>query len=196
MDDESIRICEDHTLKKKMIWITALLLVGFAISLLVFLLTRNDIAETVAITIGITLYHFVMRLAVGTIVDSIMNNKANHNNAWFREKGFEKKLYKLMRVREWKKHLPTYNPDTFDTGKKTVREIVGASCQAEIVHEVIMALSLLPIILIPCLGGTAALIITSVSAMLFDSLFVILQRYNRPKLIRVMERFPKIENGA
>lgn len=181
-------------MKAKMIFITALLLVGFTISLPIFVVTKNDVAETVAITIGVTLYHFVMRLAVGTIVNSIMKNKANHNNAWFREKRFESKLYKLIRVREWKKHLPTYSPDTFDTGRKTVKELVGATCQAEIVHEIIVVLSMLPIILIPFLGGAAALIITSVLAMLFDSLFIMLQRYNRPKLVKVMERFHKIAN--
>jgi len=177
-----------------MILITVFLLVGFAISLPVFVVTRNDIAETVTITIGITLYHFAMRLAVGAIVNPMMKNKANHNNAWFREKGFENKLYKRMRVRKWKKYLPTYSPDTFDTERKTVAEIVGATCQAEVVHEIIMVLSLLPIVFIPLLGGAVALIITSVFAMLFDSLFVILQRYNRPKLIRVMERFQKFPN--
>ena len=175
-----------------MILITAFLLIGFSISLPVCVMTKNDIAKTVTITVGVTLYHFAMRLAVGTVINAIMNNKANHNHIWFREKSFENKLYKLIRVRKWKKHLPTYSPDTFDTGRKTVKELVGATCQAEIVHEVIMVLSLLPILFIPFLGGAAAMIITSVLAMLFDSLFVILQRYNRPKLIRIMERFPKI----
>ena len=175
-----------------MILITVFFLIGFAISLPVFLITKNAIAETVTITIGITLYHFVMRLAVGTIVNFIMKNRANHKNIWFRQKSFENKLYKLICVRKWKKYLPTYSPDTFDPSQKTVKEIVGATCQAEIVHEIIMALSLLPITLIPFLGGAAAVIITSVLAMLFDSLFVILQRYNRPKLVKVMERFQKL----
>ena len=162
------------------------------IALTVFVLTRNGIAETVTVTVGITLYHFAMRLAVGAVINSIMNNKADHTNAWFREKAFESKLYRLIRVRKWKKHLPTYSPDTFDTAQKTVREIIGATCQAEVVHEIIMLLSLLPIALIPFLGAAAALIITSVVAMLIDSLFVILQRYNRPRLVRVMKRFQKL----
>lgn len=179
-------------MKNKMILITVFFLIGFAISLPVFLITKNALAETVTITIGITLYHFVMRLAVGTIVNFIMKNRANHKNIWFRQKSFENKLYKLICVRKWKKYLPTYSPDTFDPSQKTVKEIVGATCQAEIVHEIIMALSLLPITLIPFLGGAAAVIITSVLAMLFDSLFVILQRYNRPKLVKVMERFQKL----
>ena len=183
-------------MKGKMILLTALLLIGFAIALPVFILTNNAIVGVITITIGVTLYHFAMRLVVGTIVNLIMKNKANHKSVWFREKSFENKLYKWMRVRKWKKYIPTYDSDTFDASKKTVLEIVGATCQAEIVHEVIMVCSLLPMALIPFLGGAAALIITSILSMLIDSVFVILQRYNRPKLVRVMERFDKLKSST
>lgn len=179
-------------MKKKMILTTIFLLVGFAISLPIFILTNNAVIEAVTITIGVTLYHFAMRLAVGTVVNLIMKNKANYKSVWFREKRFEKRLYKLLRVRAWKKHIPTYSPDTFDTNKKTLKEIVGATCQAEIVHEAIMVLSLLPIAVIPFLGGAAAIFTTSFLSMLIDSVFVILQRYNRPMLVKVMERFDKL----
>ena len=177
-----------------MILITVFLLVLFVVSLPIFLITKNDTIETITITIGIALYHFAMRLVVGTVVNVIMKNKANHNNIWFREKRFESKLYKTLGVRKWKKRLPTYSPETFDFKQKKFEQIVGATCQAEIVHEIIMVFSLLPIIMIPFLGGAVAIIITSVLATLFDFLFVILQRYNRPKLIRAMERFNKTLN--
>ena len=180
-------------MKRKMILTTVFLLIGFAISLPIFIVTRNTIVEAVTITIGITLYHFAMRLTVGAIVNLIMKNKANYKNVWFREKRFEKKFYNLLRVRKWRKHIPTYNPDTFDTSQKTVKEIAGATCQAEIVHEVIIPLSLLPIAIIPFVGGAAAIFTTSFLSILIDSVFVILQRYNRPKLIRVMERFDKLK---
>ena len=187
-------ICEDSTLKKKMILITVFLVVLFVVSLPIFIITKNDTIETITITIGIALYHFAMRLVVGMVVNVIMKNKANHNNIWFREKRFESKLYKTLGVRKWKKRLPTYSPETFDFKQKKFEQIVGATCQAEIVHEIIMVFSLLPIIMIPFLGGAVAIIITSVLATLFDFLFVILQRYNRPKLIRAMERFNKTLN--
>lgn len=187
-------ICEDSTLKKKMILITVFLLVLFVVSLPIFLITKNDTIETITITIGIALYHFAMRLVVGMVVNVIMKNKANHNNIWFREKRFESKLYKILGVRKWKNRLPTYSPETFDFKQKNFEQIVGATCQAEIVHEIIMVFSLLPIIAIPFLGGAVAIIITSVLATLFDFLFVILQRYNRSKLVRVMERFNKTLN--
>ena len=180
-------------MKRKMLLITVFLTVGFVVCLPVFIFTGNDILEIVTITVGIALYHFAMRLFIGSVVNLIMKNKADHNSIWFREKRFENKLYKLIRVRKWKKYLPTYSPVTFDTTQKTVKEIVGATCQAEIVHEIIMVLSLVPIALIPLLGGAAAIIITSFLSMLIDLTFVILQRYNRPKLIRVMERFEKLK---
>ena len=154
-------------------------------------MTDNAVVEAVTITLGVTLYHFAMRLTVGTVINSIMKNKARYDSVWFREKRFEPRLYSLLRVPRWKKHIPTYSPDDFDTGSRTVEQIIGATCQAEIVHEVIMLLSLLPIAFIPLFGGAAAMIITSVLSMLFDSLFVILQRYNRPRLVRVMRRFQR-----
>ena len=181
-------------MRRKMFLITILVALGFGISLSLFLLIGGAAFEAIAITFGVTLYHFLMRLAVGTGVDLIMKNKANHKNAWFREKRFEAELYRILRVRKWKKHLPTYSPDTFDTSKKTVGELVGATCQAEIVHEIIMVLSLLPVVMVPFFQGAAAFIITSLLSMLFDSLFVILQRYNRLKLVRIMDRFQKLRD--
>ena len=180
-------------MKSKIILVTVFLLIGFVILLSCFIATKNIILEVLTITVGVTLYHFAMRLTVAIIVNLIMKNQADHTNIWFREKGFEKKLYKRLRVRKWKNHLPTFRPERFDTNRRTVKEIIGATCQAEVVHEIIMIFSLLPIALIPYLGGGVALIITSALSMLIDLLFVILQRYNRPKLIRIMARFPELK---
>ena len=179
-----------------MILTTLFLLIGFAISLPFAIVTGNAFIEVVSITFFVTLYHFAMRLAVGSIVNLIMKNNANYKNAWFREKRFEKKLYKLLRVQKWKKYIPTYSPDAFDVSNKTIKEIIGATCQAEIVHELIMVLSLLPIALIPFLGAAPAFVVTSLLSMMIDCVFVILQRYNRPKLTRVMERYHKLPHSS
>jgi hypothetical protein len=176
-----------------MILTTVTLLIGFAILLPICIITGNGAIEVITISVGVTLYHFAMRLAVGILINAIMKNRANYENAWFCEKKFERRLYRMLCVRGWKKYIPTYDPDVFDTDKKTVKEIIGATCQAETVHEIIMLFSLLPMALIPLFDAAAAFIITSVFAMLIDSAFVILQRYNRPKLIKVMKRFNKIK---
>lgn len=180
-------------MKNKFLLVTAFLGIGFIIFLPIFLMTGNPALEAITISIGVTLYHFAMRLLVGALIKGVMKNKADHNRLWFRERRFEKRLYRLMRVRKWQKYIPTFDPDTFDTRKRTVKEILGATCQAEICHEVYMLLSLLPIASIPLLGGAAAMVITSFFAMLTELPFVVVQRCNRPRLVRVMGRFEKIQ---
>ena len=113
-----------------MIVITIVLFIAFAIFLPLFFVTKNAIFETITITVGIALYHFVMRLAVGVTVNLIMQNKANYKNVWFKQKGFENKLYKFLNVRKWKKFLPTFDPKTFDANNKTIKEIVEARFRA------------------------------------------------------------------
>ena len=176
-----------------MLLITLFLFIGFLTTLPFSIVTNNIILEIITITLGVSLYHFVMRLLVGTIVNSIMNNKGNPGCFWFREKSFEDKLYKFLRVRNWKKYVPTYDPEIFNTSNKSVEELIGATCQAELVHEVIIVLSLAPILLIPFLGGAIAFIVTSILSMLIDLVFVIIQRYNRPRLIRVKSRFDRLK---
>ena len=121
-------MCEDDALKNKMVLLTAFFGIGFIVSLPIFIVTKNAILEVVTITLGVTLYHFAMRLAVGAVIHAVMKNKADHTRAWFHEKRFESGLYRWMRVREWEKHIPSYSPETFDTSQRTVGEIVGATC--------------------------------------------------------------------
>lgn len=148
---------------------------------------KNDVLLSLTITVGVFAYHFLMRLAVGIITNAIMKNKANYQAWWFKEKSFEQKLYKLIRVKKWKKYMPTYSPDTFDVKKHSLDEIVSATCQSEVVHEVIIILSYLPILLCIPFGTLGVFIATSVFASLIDLVFVIMQRFNRPRLIKLIE---------
>ena len=61
-------------------------------------------------------------------------------------------------------------------------------CQSEIVHELIFVLSFVPIIEIVWFGTPLVFIITSILAALYDLLFVIMQRYNRNRILRLKSR--------
>ena len=84
--------------------------------------------------------------------------------------------------------MPTYNPDYYDVTKHSIEEIIQATCQAEIVHEVNMVLSFVPVIFTIWFGSLAAFLITSCVAFCFDGIFVIMQRYNRPRLMKLLKR--------
>ena len=173
-------------MKKKMTMMTLISLIGLLISGIIYYFTRSPIFFSVAITFGTTLYHFAMRLAVGYLIDAKYHNRMDYTKKWFAEKPFEQKLYKLLQVKKWKKWFPTYNPQDFDIKFHSVTEIVQTTCQSEVVHEVIMILSFVPIIFSIWFGSLGVFILTSCAAFLFDNVFVIMQRYNRPRLIRLM----------
>ena len=173
-------------MKKNMIIITAVLLVGLVTCGITYYFISNDILLTVTITLGTCFYHFAVRLIVGHSIDAIFHNKMNYNRWWFKERKFESRLYKLLLVKKWKKHMPTYNSEYYDIKKHSFEEIMGATCQSEVVHEINMVLSFVPVVCIIWFDSLIAFLITSAVAFLFDSIFVIMQRYNRPRLRRLM----------
>lgn len=54
-------------------------------------------------------------------------------------------------------------------------------CQAELVHETNMALSFLPLIAVRWFGAFYVFLLTSVCG----ALFVIMQRYNRTRVVKI-----------
>ena len=67
-------------------------------------------------------------------------------------------------------------------------EIAQATCQSEIVHEINMVVSFLPLFAAYLFGSFMVFLITSTLAACFDLLFVIMQRYNRPRLVKLAKK--------
>ncbi len=166
-------------------WITLALTV---MSIWLCIAYQSELAEVLAITFGTTAYHFWMRLFVGWCFDVFMHNKANYHKKWYQQKPWEGKFYDMLRVRKWKGDIPSYDPECFNPKKHTWDEIAQAMCQAELVHEVIIVLSFAPVICAYWFSVLPVFLMTSVLAALFDSMFVMLQRYNRPRVVRLAER--------
>ena len=175
-------------MRKKMISITLASLIGLLVSGVVYHFTGNRVIFSAAITFGTTFYHLGIRLAVGYLVNARYHNQIDYTNKWFTEKNFEPKLYKKLQVKKWKKWFPTFNPQDFDLKSRSMAEIVQVTCQSEIVHEVNMVLSFVPIIFSVWFGSLGVFLLTSCAAFIFDSIFVIMQRYNRPRFIRLMKK--------
>lgn len=84
--------------------------------------------------------------------------------------------------------MPTYDRDTFDTLKHSWDEIVQATCQSELVHEVNVVLSFLPLIASVLFGEFYVFLITSILSALFDLMFVFMQRFNRARILKMQEK--------
>ena len=61
-------------------------------------------------------------------------------------------------------------------------------CQAELVHEVNAAVSFVPLLFSVWVGAFPIFLITSIIAAGFDLLFAVIQRYNRPRVMRLAVR--------
>ena len=167
---------------------TTLVLLGITGTLvLLYWQTQFPWSLTCAISFGTTLYHFAMRLAVGWFV-TLFFKKYNYKNRWFRPRKWEADLYRRLKVRTWKRHLPTFDPVKFSTEANTLPQIVQNMCEAEVVHEIIVVLSFVPLAFVPAFGEFPVFLITSIAAALLDCVFVIAQRYNRPRLVRIIEK--------
>lgn len=129
---------------------------------------------------------------MGKAVSSIYKNREFRVDSFgFRIRSYEPRLYQILHVKKWKTKVITASPDQFDLRKISPRELLHSVLQAELVHRVIMVLSFLPLLLIIPYGVPLVFILTSVLACLFDLIFVMIQRYNRPRVIRLVERYDK-----
>lgn len=162
------------------------------IFLVCWLVCGQGVFLTLLITFATIFYHFAVRLGVGAVVDAVTARGVDYNAAWFRQGRAEAKLYQLLKVHSWKVKLPTYVPGSFSLKENTPEKVVCNMCGAEIVHEVNVVVSFVPVVLsviVPVLRSTVLVfVLTSVAAAVFDMLFVIIQRYNRPRMLKLMRR--------
>lgn len=139
-------------------------------------------------------YHFAMRIAAGEAITLIYRKrKFNYTSPWYKEKSFEKELYSILKVKKWKSQAITAKPYQFDVKERTYDELLHNMTQAEIVHETAMVLSFVPLFFIIPYGAPAVFIITSILSCTLDASFVIIQRYNRPRLLKIKKRMDKKE---
>ena len=154
---------------------------------ILYINTNNNIYFTLIITFATTSYHLIMRLFIGFLIDILLHNHVDYRNRWFQVSKIEQDLYVKLKVKRWKGKMGTYDPDTFNHKLHSWDEIAQATCQAELVHELIIVLSFVPIFASIPFGALPVFVITSILAASFDAMFVIIQRYNRPRIIKMIK---------
>lgn len=157
--------------------------------------TKTKLFLNISVICGIIDYHFIYRYIIAQVISKKLNNKVDYTLAFFREHKWEKKLYKFLKVKKWKNKLPTLNEDDFSTELKTLPEVASATCQAELDHEINVLFSLLPLIFMAIYGYYAFIIITTTLSAMGEMPFIIAQRYNRPRIVRLIDKGIVTLNG-
>lgn len=145
---------------------------------------RLPMVFTLFISIFTVFYHFSVRLLIGYLVP----NQWNPNGWWFRPRRFEAALFRAIRIQKWKLHMPTYDPSKFSLKHNSYETLLKNMCQAELVHTVIIPFSFVPLLFSIPWGEFWVFFATSFLAACFDLLFVMMQRYNRPRIMKIFAR--------
>ena len=153
---------------------------------------KNKVVLWTGITAFTIMYHFWVRIIMGN-VSKLFKKHINYNQWWFKEKRVEKKLYKLLRVKEWKGKALTYDPESFSLREHSLEEIANTMTKSEVDHWINEVISLTTILFAIPWGELWIFLITAIVAMIFDSQFIIIQRYNRPRVIKLLEKEKQLE---
>jgi len=178
------------------IFMYSVILLTVAISVVCFFLHYSKTYENaVVLWIGIVsfmiLYHFGLRILFGKITDKF---NINYSHPWYKTRKFEKGLYKLLKVRKWKDKVLTFEPDKYDFKNRTLEQLAKTMCKSELDHWINEGISIVSMLFVLLWGCAPAFIISAIVAMLFDAQFIVVQRYNRPIVLRLMSARGRIKN--
>ncbi|MBQ9992546.1 MAG: hypothetical protein IJP33_03860 [Firmicutes bacterium] len=160
------------------------------IAAICFVLYYGDFSEgTAVLWTGIVaftiMYHLWVRLIFGNI-NKLFN--INYKQWWFRERAFEKGIYKALKVRKWKDKALTYNPELFSLKDRSLSDIANTMAKVEVDHWTNVLISLSTLLFAVIWGQFWLFFISAVAAILFDMQFIVIQRYNRPRVLKLLSR--------
>ncbi len=148
-------------------------------------INKNGIILWIGIASFTIMYHLWMRIIMGNVT-KLFN--INYKQWWFKERRFEKKLYKKLRVKKWKGKALTYNPELFSLKNYSLEEIANTMTKAETDHWINELISLSTLLFAIAWGHLCIFLVTAIVAMLFDAQFIVIQRYNRPRIVKILEK--------
>ena len=115
------------------IFMYCVIALAVVLSAVCFILYYKNIYHSSAVLwTGVTaftiMYHFWGRIIMGNVTKLF---KIDYRQMWFKEKGFEKSLYKTLKVKKWKDKALTYRPELFSLKDYSLEEIANTMSKAE-----------------------------------------------------------------
>lgn len=148
---------------------------------------KNAVILWTGVAAFTALYQLWLRLALGKAVGRF-KSRIRYDGWLYRERKFEKKLYKALRVKKWKDKVPTFNPELFVLSDFTMEEIAVTMAKVETDHWVNVLISLSTLLFALIWGAWWIFFAVAMAAIAFDGQFIAIQRYNRPRVVRLINR--------
>ena len=177
-----------HNISGPAVFMYSVILLTAVTSVLCFSLYYSDVLNNgIVLWTGIVsfmiLYHFGLRILFGEITNKF---NINYSHPFYKSRKFERKLYKILKVRKWKDKVLTFEPDKYDFRNRTLPQLATTMSKSELDHWINQLISLFSMLFAFIWGCAPIFIISAIVAMLFDAQFIVVQRYNRPIVLRMM----------
>ena len=174
------------------IFIDCVIAITVVISIICFILYytnfyKNEIILWIGIVAFTIMYHLWVRIIMGNVC-KLFKKHINYKQWWFKEKKFEKRLYEILHVKKWKGKALTYNPELFSLKDYSLEEIANTMSKVEIDHWINELISLSTLLFSILWGNLFIFLISAIAAMIFDGQFIVIQRYNRPRIVKILEQ--------
>ncbi len=147
--------------------------------------TDRDAVLWAGIVAFMLVYHLWGRILMGTVSKRF---PLKYTHPFFRERAFEKRFYGFLQVKKWKGSALTYDPSAFSLEVHSFDEIAYNMTKAETDHWMNALISLGSLLFSLLWGEAWIFAITAFLAMLFDAQFILIQRFNRPRVLRILEK--------
>lgn len=148
---------------------------------------KNNIVLWTGIVTFTIMYHLWLRLIMGNVC-KLFKKHINYKQWWFKRRGFEKRLYEILRVKKWKRKALTYNPELFSLKDYSLEEIANTMSKVEVDHWINEIISLSTLLFAIPWGKFWIFCVSAIVAMLFDAQFIVIQRYNRPRIAKILQK--------
>ena len=145
--------------------------------------------------VGCIVYIAILGIGTHYLGEALPRDRFDPASFPYREFSWEKsgKVYKTLRVKKWKKKLPDasrYFKDMVpkrlvgSTTSETIEVLIKETCVAEFIHYLLCVLSVGVCFIWRGVQGVVIWVVT----VLVNLVFVVIQRYNRPHLVRLSNR--------
>ena len=160
----------------------------------------NNIKHVIETVLLLLFFLITINIIIPWLVRFLVPKRLFDENIWlFKERSFESSFYRKIKVNKWKGKLPdaerlirfqrSYLPQNID--KSYINRFITECCIAELGHLAVGISGffslLFPVFFPQNLQLRVGIIffVMSVIDLFAQSLFIIIQRYNRPRLIRL-----------
>lgn len=167
------------------------------------LIMRIFFISEINIVILSTVLWFVFQVSAALISLKIPSKWVSPSSFIFKERKWEKggEFYsKIFKVRKWKKFLPDgsaiskkgYRKKTLTNySKENLERFLEESCRAELTHS----LAILPFWVFGLFAQVEIIGIMLVYALIVNMPCIIVQRFNRPRILKILEKKNKLKEN-